>query len=148
LKAVAKQLHEDEAWTNADGTPTTQFAEAILELIRESDEMSTNKQLALIRPDGTSATAIYTSPTSKQGGKGTVITQFSAADPTNTDTFDVHIGTSATASNKIVSAEVALKEGETPPAILNAMINPGESLYVKVTTADRIVFSVAGIEKR
>jgi hypothetical protein len=145
---VSKQLDELTAWIKQDGTPTAEFSEVILELIRESDEMSTNKQLALIRPDGTSATAIYSAPTSKQGGKGTVITHFSAADPSNTDTFDVHIGTSATASNKIVSAEVALKEGETPPAILNAMINPGESLYVKATTADRIVFSVAGIEKR
>ena len=145
---MAKQLNELEAWVNPDGTPTTELAEAILELIRESEEMNANQQLALTRPTTTDAVAIYTAPTSKQGNKGTVITQFSAADPTNTDTFNVYIGTAASATTKIVSAEVALKEGETPPAIIGTVIRPDESLWVEVTTADRIVFAVSGIERR
>ena len=65
---MANELNRGEPWLNPDGTPTVEFAEAIDDLIRESNEMTTNAKLAQTRPNVLTAVAIYTADTSKQSG--------------------------------------------------------------------------------
>jgi len=145
---VSNELYEQEAWVNPDGKPTQEFSEAILMLLKENNEMVTNKKLALIRPTDTNANSVYTSPTSQNGGRGTVITQFIATDPAGAATFDIYIGLTAEASTLLVNNDVATPQGACPSCLINAMISPGESLWVSASALDTIVFSISGIERR
>jgi len=144
---VANELNRAEPWLNPDGTPTVEFAEAIENLIRESNEMTTNAKLAQTRISVLTAVKLYTAPASDESGNGTVITQFVANDPAGAATFDVHIGTVADATTLVVDNETALALGVSVPHLISAMIAPGESLFVTVSAINKIVFLVSGIEK-
>lgn len=139
---MSNELHELEAWIRQDGTPTGEFADAILQLIKENNEMNTNQKLAQIRPADGSVHDVYTSPDSKNGGRGTVITQFMA---TGAGTYDVYIGGSASADNQVINGAAAAVDGACPPCLIDAMIRPGESLFL---AGSGIVFLVSGIERR
>ena len=145
---MSKQLQRAEAWLKPDLTPTERFAELIEYMRQEIEEMTTNAKLAQIRPTVNTAVSVYTAPTSAQGGRGTVITQFSATDPAGAATFDVHIGTAASATTIVVDGATAALDGTTPAALINAMIAPGEQLFVTSSAADTVLFLVSGIVRR
>jgi len=145
---VPRELQRGEAWVNKDGTPTDRLAAVIEELIKESNEMTTNAKLALTRPSVTTPVNVYTSPLSNQGGSGTVITQFMATDPAGAATYSVYIGTSTTSSNKVIASRTAAINGDSPSSIIDALIMPGDSLFVEASAMDVIVFNISGIERR
>ena len=141
-------LQRAQAWIKGDGTPEDSFAEIIEELIREVNDMTTNAQLINVRPAAAGPTAYYTAPLSKQGGKGTIITQFAATDPAATATYSVYIGLTAIDATKVLSSRTALADGDSPTSIINAFVKPGDSIFLEVSANDTIVFHVSGTEKR
>ncbi len=145
---MSKQLQRAEPWLKPDFTPTERFAELIEYMRQEIEEMTTNAKLAQTRPTVNTAVSVYTAPSSSQGGRGTVITQFSATDPAGAATFDVYIGTAASATTIIVDGATAAVDGTCPSCLINAMISPGEQLFVRSSAADTVLFLVSGIERR
>lgn len=145
---MPRVLQRNEAWLNKDLTPTERFAAAIEEIIKEINEMTTNAKLFLGTQSVITPVKEYTSPESSQGGKGAVITQFMATDPAGSATYSVYIGTSATAANKVISSRTAAIDGDSPISILNALVMPGDSIFVEASAANTIVFNISGIERR
>lgn len=141
-------IKRSDKWVDANGRPTNEFAQLFEELVREVEEMSINKQLFITRPSTTAATIVYTAPTSAQGGRGTVIKQFIATDPASAATFNVYIGTSAGATTKVVSVETADNAGTRVVALYDALVSPGESIYVECSAGNVIVFCASGTERR
>ena len=142
------ELNRAEAWVDKNGKPTDIFAQAIDNLIKEMEEMTVNKQLFLTRPVDTAVTNVYTAPTSAQGGRGTVIKQFSATDPAGGATFSVYIGTAGTVSTRIINAEVALNEGTRATSLYDLLVSPGESIFIEASAGNTVVFSASGVERR
>ena len=145
---MLKPLQRNESWVDKDGKPTNRFAQVIESLIKEIEEMTTNIRLFSTRPSGTTATSVYTAPTSAQGGRGSVIKQFIATDPAGAATFDVYIGTSATVSNRICNNITATAVGVSVAALIDAIIIPGDSIFVECSAGNTIVFYCSGIEKK
>lgn len=145
---MPRVLQRNEAWLNKDLTPTERFAAAIEEIIKEINEMTTNANLFLGTQSVITPVKVYTSPESSQGGKGTAITQFMATDPAGAATYSVYIGTSATASNKVISSRTAAIDGDSPISILNGLVMPGDSIFVEASAANTIVLNISGIERR
>ena len=143
-----KPISRSEQWIKSGGTPTDQFASIIEDLIREIEDMATNAQLFITRPATTAATAVYTAPTSAQGGRGTIIKQFSASDPAGAATFEVNIGTAATASTLVAKTITATAVGVSVSALFDALLKPGDSIYVKCSAGNTIVFCCSGNERR
>ena len=142
------KIQRNKAWFNKDLTPTQEFAELIDDLIQEFADMATNAQLISVRPSYTSATGQYTALASNNGGRGTTITQFMATDPAGTATYSVYIGTSATASTKVISSRTAGIDGDSPPSIINQLVKPGDSIFLEASAGNTIVFYVSGTERR
>ena len=142
------KILRSQAWVNKDGTPTQEFAELIDDLIQEFADMATNAQLISVSPSDTSATAQYTAPASKDGGRGTIITQFMATEPAGLATYSVYIGSSATDSTKVISSRTAAIDGDSPPSIINQLVKPGDSIFLEASAGNTIVFYVSGTERR
>lgn len=96
------------------------------------------------QPTVTTVFSVYTSPAS---GLGTRITQFSAALLTGTHTYKVFNGASAITATELVS-EISITgpNQSTPATPINVFLEPGEQLFVQVSTGTTIVFNGAGIE--
>ena len=141
-------LKRNENWVDINGKPTDRFASVVEALIKEVDEMSVNKQLFITRPSTTSATPVYTAPSSAQGGRGTVIKQFVATDPASAATFNVYIGSAASATTKVVSSETAANDGTRVVSLYDALVSPGESVFVECSAGNVIVFFASGTERR
>ena len=142
------ELSRSEAWVDKNGKPTNKFAQAIEDLIKEVEEMSVNKQLFLTRPADTAVTNVYTAQTAAQGGRGTVIKQFSASDPANSATYSVYVGAAGTASTRVIDDDVALKVGARGLALVDLLVSPGESIFIEASAGNTIVFSCSGVERR
>jgi hypothetical protein len=141
-----KPLQRQEVWIEEDGSPTDKFAEVIEQLIKEINNMTTNVQLFRVNPSSTSPSAggEYTAKTMAKGGRGTVIRQFIATGTTGT--YDVYIGDAASAANKVISAGVPTVGGGTATALIDALIAPGETIWVVPSSASAIVFIASGTE--
>jgi len=138
-------LQRGEAWLKEDLTPTDRLAETLEEIIREINDMTTNAKLFNIRPSGTGAVAQYTSPTAAQGGRGTVITKFSA---TGTGTYNVYIGDVADVTTLVINAEAATTDGTAPNTLIDQLVMPGDSIFLEPSAVDAIVFYASGTERR
>lgn len=145
---MVSSLNRSDAWVDANGKPTDRFAQAIEDLIKEVEEMSVNKQLFLTRPANTDVTNVYTSPTSAQGGRGTIIKQMSATDPAGAATFSVYVGAAGTDVTRIVNAELALNEGTRALSLYDLLVSPGESIFIAASAGNTVVFSASGVERR
>lgn len=139
-------LQREEIWINSGGTPTDAFAEVIEDIVKELSEMTPNIQLFKIAPASSSPSVDgeYTSDTTVNKGRGTVITQFVAI---GTGTFDVYIGDAATVPNQIISGGAASAVGVSVEALVNQLINPGESVWVVPSVASAIVFMASGTQR-
>jgi len=142
------KIQRDKAWLNKDLTPTQEFAELIEDLIQEFLDMATNAQLISTRPNTTGITSVYTALAANNGGRGTTITQFMATEPAGAATYSVYIGSSATDSTKVISSRTAAADGDSPPSIINQLVKPGESIFVKASAGNTIVFYASGTERR
>lgn len=141
-----KPLRRDENWI-VDGKPTKAFADLVETLIREVNDMTTNAQLFRVRPADTNANSVYTAPASNQRGRGTTIKQFTASDPAAAATFNVYIGTTASAATKVVHGVTASAAGVSVSQLENALVRPGESIFVEASAANTIVFIASGNER-
>jgi hypothetical protein len=141
-------MQRGERWLKEDGTPTDRFAELIEELIREVGSMTTNAKLIATRPVDAAITKVYTSPTSQEGGRGTIITQFSATDPLGAEVYDVYIGSVADSTTKVIEGETAPANGIAPSSLINQLVMPGDSIFVQAGAGNTIVFYASGTERR
>jgi hypothetical protein len=145
---VLKPLQRNEAWVDSEGKPTNRFAQVVEDIIREIDEMATNIKLFRERPSATTPTNVYTAPASNKGGRGSVIKQFIATDPSGAATFNVYIGTTAGATTKVCTGITATAAGVSVAALIDALISPGDSVFVEVSAGNTIVFYCSGIERK
>lgn len=89
--------------------------------------------------------SVYTSPSAQ---KGTLITNFTAANSTAVDrTYKAFIVTSGSAIIPLIPARTILKgDTDTPPEISGQFMPPGAQLYVETNAATSISFTVSGRE--
>lgn len=90
----------------------------------------------------------YTSPA---GGKGTRITAITCTNISGaTDNFTIYTKTDATApalsDSLIIEKSLVAKESDTPPEVINHLVEPGGTLWIETATAGSVTFKVAGIE--
>lgn len=107
----------------------------------------TNKQLVDNKQTTAAATAesVYTSPAE---GKGTLITNFTAANSTAIDrTYKAYIVTSGSATIPVIPSRSILKgETDVPPEVSGQFMPAGAQLYVETSAATSISFTVSGRE--
>jgi len=89
--------------------------------------------------------SVYTSPPTQ---KGTLITNFTAANSTAIDrTYKAFIVTSGSAIIPLVPARTILKgETDTPPEVAGQFMPASAQLYVETNAATSISFTVSGRE--
>lgn len=141
-------LQRNELWIDKEGMPTDRLAETLEDIINELNDMTTNAQLFSIRPDSTSAVDQYKADEASQGGRGTIVTKFTATDPAGAATYNVFIGTSATDSTKVINGATATIDGVAPTTLIDQLIKPGDSIFLQPSALDTIVFYASGTERR
>jgi hypothetical protein len=107
----------------------------------------TNKQLVDNKQTAAANTAesVYTSPSEQ---KGTLITNFTAANSTAVDrTYKAYIVTSGSAVIPIIPARSVLKgDTDVPPEVSGQFMPAGAQLFVETSAATSISFTVSGRE--
>jgi len=107
----------------------------------------TNKQLVDNKQNTLAATAesVYTSPAAQ---KGTLITNFTAANTTAIDrSYKAFIVTSGSAVIPLVPTRTILKnDTDVPPEISGQFMPAGAQIYVESSAATSISFTVSGRE--
>jgi len=107
----------------------------------------TNKQLVDNKQTTAAAIAesVYTSPAEQ---KGTLITNFTAANSTAVDgNYKAYIVTSGSAVVPLVPTRTILQNGtDVPPEISGQFMPAGSKLFVETNAASSISFTVSGRE--